>query len=124
MDKQKLESYLRNIEEITDLTGSFIISYPDGEVLAKTLMANLKEDVINEIFGVEATFQNFADFLEIGNLRNYILEGPNGIIIILRIDKGDSDQKIYFLSIGGKELHLPLIKIALIDFQKKVKDLM
>ncbi len=124
MNIGQMEKYLRDLEQITGITGTFLISYPDGKVLATTLVADLKEKIIMEIFNVEATFQQFSNFLEMGNLKDYVLEGPNGIIIISKISKEGVEQTLTFIGIGGEDLNLPLIRIALLDFYKKIRALM
>ena len=120
MDKSKLEKNLRDFEGATGIVGSFIINFPEGEVLATTMVSELPSRIINEVFGVEATFESFAQFLQMGNLRHYILEGPKGIILISKIKIENTEQSLFFLGIGGEDLNLPLIKIALLDFYKKL----
>ncbi len=120
MMSYKLSQLLRETEEITDLIGSFIISYPDGKVLATTLVGDIKVEIFNKIFDTSNAFQQFSNFLEIGTLNQFILEGANGIILIKKIVEKQSQRIVFFIGMGGKNLHLPLIKIALINFSKKV----
>lgn len=117
-----LEKYIRDIEEITDLRGSFLISQPDGKIIATTLVSGLTDKITSEIFDVEATFQQFSNYLEMGTLKHFILEGPTGIIIIKKIATEDTTQNLYYIGIGRQNLHLPLIKIALVDFSKKIQE--
>lgn len=115
-----MERNLRDLESIIDLKGCLLISHPDGEIIASTLVAELKKEIISEIFNVEDTFQRFSDYLEMGLLKDFVLDGPNGLVIIKRIIDPSSNRILFFIGIGDQNLHLPLVKIALIDFSKKI----
>lgn len=91
-----MERNLRDLENIVDLKGSLLISHPDGEVIASTLVAEVKKEIISEMFDVETTFQRFSDFLEMGLLKEFVLDGPNGLIIIKKIIEPSSNRTIFY----------------------------
>ncbi|MFX1294147.1 MAG: hypothetical protein ACFFD2_04725 [Promethearchaeota archaeon] len=125
MQGPTLISILRDFEKSTDIKGSFIASSPNGKILATTLFSEIKSDVSKKIFEVAHVFQQFSDFLKFGTLKQYILDGPNGVVIIKKIMGNDNSEKsVYYVGFGDPDLHLPIVKIALINFSKKIRKIL
>ncbi|MHA1395146.1 MAG: hypothetical protein ACTSRZ_16705 [Promethearchaeota archaeon] len=109
-----INELLREIEEVTEINGCFLLRSLDNAIIESTIPLKIPEDILWEIIVLRDTFQQFSSGFNHGMLNELMLQGDNGFIFIYNLTKD-----FILLLLGPKEINLPYFKLGMYDIIKR-----
>ncbi|MHA1272130.1 MAG: hypothetical protein ACTSQP_15330 [Promethearchaeota archaeon] len=113
----ELNTFLKEIEEITDINGCYLINIEDSKVISSTIPFQIPKEILWELSVLRDTFQNFAKGINHGNFLELMLEGDKGYIILYNIS-----QHVILLALAPYEINLSYVKLAMIDILNRLRE--
>ncbi|MHA1148092.1 MAG: hypothetical protein ACTSR8_07575 [Promethearchaeota archaeon] len=115
IDFQLIE-LLKEIEDVTDINGSFFINIEDNTVIESTIPFRMPEEIIWEIGVLIDTFKQFGQGVGHGDLKELMLEGDKGYIIVYTIP-----PHLILMIQGAEDINLSYVKLAMIDIISRIR---
>jgi predicted regulator of Ras-like GTPase activity (Roadblock/LC7/MglB family) len=106
---------LREIENVTNINGCFLLRARDNAIIDSTLPLKIPDEILWEIAVLRDTFQQFSSGVEHGSLKNITLEGERGYIFIYNLP-----PQFILLAMGAKDLNLSIIQFAMLDILQRI----
>jgi predicted regulator of Ras-like GTPase activity (Roadblock/LC7/MglB family) len=115
--EKRVRSILKEFKEIAGVLGSVVVDN-DGLTISADLPWNKRPERIGSLISrLLQLGERSAKAVKINPLKEMILEGDNGRIIVR--NEGD----VLLIAISGKEASLGLVKIEIEEFAKRIKEL-
>ncbi|MFX1477619.1 MAG: hypothetical protein ACFFCI_05775 [Promethearchaeota archaeon] len=112
-----LYDMLHEIEDITDLNGSFFVNAETNTVIESTIHSQIPEKILWEIGVLKDTFQQFANAVNHGEVTELMLEGDKGYILLYNIP-----PHLILLTMAPYDINLSYVKLAMIDILKRIRE--
>ncbi|MFW9877536.1 MAG: hypothetical protein ACFFG0_30990, partial [Candidatus Thorarchaeota archaeon] len=111
-----LYEMLHEIEDITDLNGSFFVNAENNTVIESTIHSQIPEKILWEIGVLRDTFQQFANEVNHGEITELMLEGDKGYVLLYNIP-----PHLILLTMASYDINLSYVKLAMIDILKRIR---
>jgi len=116
--ERKVRSVLKEFKEIAGLLGSAVVDN-DGLTISADLPWNKRPEKIGSLISrLLQIGERSAKVAKISPLREIILEGENGRIVVR------NEGKVLLIAFIDREAALGMVKIEIEEFAKRIKDLL
>ena len=117
MQGETILEELREIENVTDINGCFLLRAIDNAIIESTIPLKIHDDILWEIAVLRDTFQQFATGIKQGTLKDITLEGERGYIFIHNLP-----PHFILLAMGPKQINLAYEQLGMIDIINRINN--
>ncbi len=107
---------LREIENVTDINGCFLLRVRDNSIVESTIPIKINQDTLWEIPILRETFQQFSDAVSHGKLEQLTLEGDKGFIFMYNLS-----PDFILLALGSSDINLAYITLGMLDILTRIQ---
>jgi predicted regulator of Ras-like GTPase activity (Roadblock/LC7/MglB family) len=107
---------LREIENVTDVNGCFLLRIRDNSIIESTIPVRIADDILWEIPVLRETFQQFSDSVNHGRMDQLILEGDKGFIFMYNLS-----PDFILLALTSDKIHLAYHTLGMLDILSRIK---
>jgi len=110
-----LKPLLQEIEETTDINGCFLLKATENRIVESTIPLTISQDILWEISILRDTFQQFANEMAHGTLKEIMLEGDKGLIFLHKLSRD-----FILLALTPQDVNLGYLRLSMLDIIDRI----
>ncbi len=110
-----LKPLLQEIEETTDINGCFLLKATENRIVESTILLTMSQDILWEISILRDTFQQFANEMAHGTLKEIMLEGDKGLIFLHKLSRD-----FILLALTPQDVNLGYLRLSMLDILDRI----